>query len=310
MIGDDPAKVPGFYRRILSGLAGLGAQTEILARRPDDIALPSPEGHFDFISMGRVPRPQALYLGGTYLDGFFYVDTKGVNFESAITEKEFRPAWVPADRARIFFDQLRHKFVTTRKSRQPQPEERQDFGTGHLAIFLQDWSDPLQRAQLIDSETMVRLVVEGSGGRPVVVKPHPRFQGRETRAILHYLRRHQRDVRVTDANVHDILQGAAASVSISSSVALEGMLHRVPAILFGRSDLHHCASTVARPEDWPAALDRALTTDWPYERYLLWFLRWQNVDASRPFLPKVLERMAEQGADFAALGITPPHPAA
>jgi hypothetical protein len=91
-----------------------------------------------------------------------------------------------------------------------------------------------------------------------------------------------------------------------SSLALEGMLHRVPAILFGRSDLHHCAVTVQRPEDWPQALQRALATDWPHDRYLLWFLRWQNVEAARPFLPKVLARMAGQGADFAALGITLP----
>ena len=84
------------------------------------------------------------------------------------------------------------------------------------------------------------------------------------------------------------------------------MLHRVPAILFGRMDLHHCATTVRAPAEWPAALDNALTTDWPFEKYLLWFLRWQNIDASRPFMPRILERMQAQGADFAALGITLP----
>ncbi len=84
------------------------------------------------------------------------------------------------------------------------------------------------------------------------------------------------------------------------------MLHRVPAILFGRSDLRHCAETVQRPEDWPRALQRALTTDWPYDAFLLWFLRRQNIDASRPFLGQILDRMAAQGADFAALGITRP----
>ena len=309
MISDDPAKVPGFFRRLLAGLADLGAQTEILPRNYDAIAEPSPEGHFDFIHMGRVPRPLALNLGVAYLGGFFYVDPKGVNFESAVTAKTFNPGRVPADPALAFFDQLHRQWVSARKSRQPQPAEQRDFGTGHLAIFLQDWSDPVERAQLIDSEAMVRLVVEGAAGRPVVVKPHPRYKGRETRAILKYLRG-RNGVTVTDANVHDILRGAAATVSISSSLALEGMLHRVPALLFGRSDLHHCATTVARPEDWPAALDRTLTTDWPYERFLLWFLRWQNIDASRLFLPKVLERMAAQGADFPVLGITPPPPVA
>jgi hypothetical protein len=303
MIGDDPARVPYFFRRLMAGLEGLGARTETLPRNHDALVQPAPEGHFDFVHMGRVPRPMALNLGIAYLGGYFYVDPKGVNFESSVADKVFVPDRVPLDRAQAFFAELRKTWVEGRKSRQPQPEGRQAFGQGHLAVFLQDWSDPVERAQLVDSETMVRTVVQGAGGRRVVVKPHPRYKGRETRAILKYLRDCGADVRITDANVHDILHGAAATVSISSSLALEGMLHRVPAILFGRMDLHHCATTVARPADWPAALTAALGTDWPYERYLLWFLRWQNVDASRPFLPRVLERMQAQGADLAALGI-------
>jgi hypothetical protein len=306
MIGDDPAKVPFFFRRLLAGLEGLGAQTEILARKVDALEEPDPAGHFDFVHNGRVPRRHALNLGVAYLSGYFYVDPKGVNFESTIADQVFVPSRVPVERATAFFADLRKTWVEGRRSRHPQPEGRQDFGQGHLAIFLQDWSDPVERAQWMDSETMVRTVVEGAGGRRVVVKPHPRYKGRETRAILKYLRGCGADVEVTDGNVHDILQGSAATVSISSSLALEGMLHRVPAILFGRMDLHHCATTVTRPEDWPAALEAALGTDWPFERYLLWFLRWQNVDASRPFLPRVLERMQAQGADLAALGITPP----
>lgn len=308
MVGDDPEKVPAFFRRLLAGLEGLGARTQILARDYEALLDPAPEGHFDFIHMGRQPRMQALSLGVAYLPGFFYVDPQGVNFESSITARGFYPRKVPEEAAASFFATLRQRHVETRRSRHPQPEAAQDFGQGHLAIFLQDWSDPVERAQYMDSEAMVRCVVEGAGGRPVVVKPHPRYQGRETRAILRYLRGRP-GVTVTTGNVHDILKGAAACISISSSLALEGMLHRVPAVLFGRSDLHHCATTVTRPEDWPAALESALATAWPFERYLLWFLRWQNVEASRPFLPKVLDRMAAQGADFAALGITlPPAP--
>ncbi len=308
MLQDGPARMPGFYRELMAGLAGLGAETELLRRLPDDQASASDDGSFDFVHAGRIERPRLLNLGVAYLSGHYYVDAKGVNFESAITDKVFRPAMVPPDKARAFFDQLQAKLVVPRKSRLNQARDSHDFGTGHLAIFLQDWSKPVERAQLIDSHTMVRLAVEHGGGRPVVIKPHPRYSGRETKKIKQFVR-HLPHVRMTDANVHDILRGAAATLSISSSLALEGMLHRVPAILFGRSDLHHCATTLTRPDDWPAALERALTTDWPYERFLLWFLRWQNLDTSRPFLPRVLERMAAQGADFAALGITVPQQA-
>jgi hypothetical protein len=305
MVGN-AQELPWFYRNLLAQLAALGAVTEVLHREPEALASPAPEGHFDFIHLGREPRPLALNLGTAYLGGFFYVDPKGVYGESSVSDKDFNPAWVPADNAEAFLADLRRRLVLPRKSRARQPEEVQDFGSGHLALFLQDWSDPVERVQHMTCEEMTRAVIEGAGGRRVVVKPHPRNKGRETRAVLRYLRGCGGDVTVTDANVHDILHGAAASISISSSLALEGMLHRVPAILFGRSDLHHCATTVATPDQFSTALATALATNWPYARFLLWFLRWQNIDASRPFLTKVLDRMASQGADFTALGITRP----
>jgi hypothetical protein len=111
---------------------------------------------------------------------------------------------------------------------------------------------------------------------------------------------------VTTANILDILAGSSVSVSISSSVALEGMLQGVPAILFGRSDLHHCAETVRCPADWGPALMRALSQPWPFEAFLWWFLRRQNLDVMRPLLPRLLRRMADQGADLPALNLPLP----
>jgi hypothetical protein len=181
----------------------------------------------------------------------------------------------------------------------------EQFGQGHIAVFLQGWSSPVERARYMTATEMVKTVVKGAAGRPVVVKPHPRNACYETEMIRQWLLRHHPKVRVSNANIHDILAGACATVSISSSVALEGMLHRVPAILFGRSDLHHCAETVTEPSEWPAALARALARDWPYDAFLLWFLRRQNIDVSRPWAERLLDRMAAQGADFAALGIVP-----
>lgn len=300
-----PVGAPQFYPRLLAALEGLGAVTEVVKRPPDFLDHPVGPGDFDLVHMGRQPRPQSLNIAPTYLPGFYYLDPKGVNGDSAITDRRFFPMKVPEAPALRFLADLRRQNVDPRRSKLTQPRTEQEFGQGHLAIFLQDWSEPVEQAQYVDGETMVRTVVEGAQGRPVVVKPHPRHKGRDTRAILRYLRGRP-EVTVTNANVHDILKGAAACISISSSLALEGMLHGVPAVLFGRSDLHHCATTVRRPEDWPAALDQALGRTWPFARYLLWFLRWQNIDAGRPFLPKVLERMAGQGADFAALGITLP----
>lgn len=303
MLPDGAEGVPTFYRRLLDELAVQGARTVVMARDLDRLRL-GPEGaHFDFVHNGNIARPQALNLGPAYLGRFHYVDPQGIFFESSVASMTFRPRAMPQDKAAAFAALLRAQWITPRKSRHDQPEAVERFGRGHIAIFLQDWSDPVARARYMDGMQMVQTVLSHTEGRQVVVKPHPRNFGSETAEICAHLAAHHPDVRVTTANVHDILEGAAVTVSIGSSVALEGFLHGVPTILFGRSDLHHCAVTVRQAADWPAALRTALGTNWPFEAFLFWFLRRQNIWAARPFLPRVLERMAAQGADFAALGL-------
>ncbi|KAG1713838.1 hypothetical protein GQR58_002315 [Nymphon striatum] len=75
-------------------------------------------------------------------------------------------------------------------------------------------------------------------------------------------------IRLTDANVHDILPASIATVSINSTVALEGYMHGVPAILFGKSDFHHIAQTVAEPPNFAQDLYSAMEQDIDFDRYL------------------------------------------
>ena len=303
MLPDGGEPLPTFYVNLLQGLESLGARTEVVHRDHTSLTAGPSGADFDFVHQGHLHRRQALNLGPAYLARFYYVDPKGIFFQSSISDLKFRPQSIPLHRAAEFCATLRRLFVQDRKSRHDQPVEVEHFGTGHIAVFLQNDSDPVLRARHMTTEDMVRTIIHGAEGRPVVIKPHPRNMGPATVDVLDWLISTHPEVRITTANVHDILAGAAVSVSICSSVALEGMLHGVPTILFGRSDLHHCAMTVRKPEEWPAALRAATTRDWPLEAFLLWFLRRQNVWATRPFLPRVLERMAAQEADFTALGI-------
>lgn len=307
MLDDDGARLPQFYRRLTGELAGAGARIRLVHRNAEALWA-GPEGaHFDLVhalAMGPARR-QALVLGPAYLDRYFYLDPWGIFFESSTARARFNPATIPPDRAEVFLADLRKAYVTPRASRHQQPAARQGFGRGHLAVFLQDVSSPVVHARHMDAEQMIDCLLAHRDGRELVIKPHPRNRGPETEAILARVQGVP-GVTVTDANLHDILHGAAASVSISSSVGLEGMMQGVPAVFFGATDLHHCAETVRRAQDWPGALHRALTTPRPYGAFLLWFLRRRNIDARRPVLPRVLERMAAAGGDLAALGLAPP----
>lgn len=295
--------LPTFYTKLMAQIRAAGGDMRLVPR--DWEALQQPQGgDFDLVHNGTLRRPQALNLGAAYLPDFFYCDPMGLYFESHIADLTFDPASVHAGTSAAFFDRLRADYVRPRRSRYRQPDEKTDLGTGHIAVFLQDYSAPLMRVRHMDAQTMVRAVLADTGGRRVVIKPHPRNIGEETLELLHELRAMSRnDVVITSANLHDILQGAALSVSISSSASLEGMLHGVPAVLFGRSDFHACAQTVARAQDWPAARDAALAKDWPFPAFLHWFLRRHCIDTKSAFLPKVLKRMQAQGADLAMLGL-------
>lgn len=304
---DDPARRPAFYTRLVRGLQELGARVEWQHRDASRLRSGPEGGHVDLVHATAIGRPQALTLGVAYLDRFQYLDPDGIFFESSTTRARFRPEAMAPDLALRFLTDLRALYVTPRQSRHKQPEAVAQFAGGHIAVFLQDLSDPVLRARHMTAEQMLAAVLSHRDGRDVVIKPHPRNLGPETEALLAGLR-DLPGVTVTGANLHDILAGAAISVSLSSSVGLEGMLHGVPAVFFGASDLHHNAVTVRAPEDWPQALARALATDWPHAQFLLWFLRRRNIDARRPFMARVLERIAASGGDLAALGLpeTPP----
>ncbi len=304
---DDPARRPAFYMRLARGLQALGARVEWHHRDADRLRRGAEGGHVDLVHATAIGRAQALTLGVAYLDRFQYIDPEGIFFESSTARARFRPEAIPQDQAQRFLADLQAAYVVPRRSRHVQPEAVTPFFGGHIALFLQDLSDPVLRARHMTAEQMVAAVLAHREGRAVVIKPHPRNLGAETLALLEGLR-DLPGVTVSHANLHDILAGAAVSVSLSSSVGLEGMLHGVPAVFFGASDLHHNAVTVRAAEEWPQALAQALAKDWPHAAFLLWFLRRRNIDARRPFMARVLERIAAAGGDLATLGLpaTPP----
>jgi len=293
----EAARLPRFYQVLAAGLRTRGAQVDVV-RRDKDAVLAGSDVHF--VHNGAALGPGVLNCAIAYLNPYFYVDPKGIYFESSLAGAEFDG--VAAPEAQATFDALVAQYVTPRTSRYKQPVAVERFPDGAIAVFLQDWSEPVERARHMDAQAMVETVIRGAAGRPVIVKPHPRNRGVETVLLLNRLARRHPEVIVTEANLHDILAAAAVCVSISSSVALEAMLHRKPVVLFGRSDLHHCAETVTKAEDWPAALNRALSVDWPFAAFVDWFAR-QNLRTGPAMIGPVLERMRRAGGDMAALGV-------
>ncbi len=308
MAATDGSELPPFYQHLRDGFTALGARVAVVHRDMDALQTGPTGPDFNFVHNGRIARAGLLNIGLAYMYPFWYVDPKGVFADSSLTDLAFDPAQTPQKPAARMFARLQARLKDTRISRYAQPEEVAQFPTGAIAVFLQDWSDPVERARHMTARDMLETVIANAGGRSVIVKPHPRVSGLETFEILDWLARDHPQIIVTQANVHDILAAAVVSVSISSAVSVEGMVHRVPAIVFGRTDFHHCAETVQTPAAFPAALDRALTRDWPFEAFLFWFFRENCISSGGDkMMPNILVRMQGQGADFNALGIKATH---
>lgn len=55
----------------------------------------------------------------------------------------------------------------------------------------------------------------------------------------------------------------------------------VPVMAFGQTDYRHWAVTIDAREDVGAGFDRAIDTDWPFERFLYRFFCGQCLDDRR-----------------------------
>lgn len=299
MAAPDGSGLPGYLGRLFTTFSEAGGRVTV--RRRDPVALASMGDTEDvhLVWQGRIRHPRVLNTAVAYLFPFWYLDPQGVYGASSLVTASFDPATIDAQAAQAFFARQCNRLVLRRESRIAQKREPTALPANAIAIFLQGWSEPTERLRHMTEAEMVAAVLADTGGRPVIVKPHPNTADPETFELIASLEGLP-GVTVTDANVHDMLPVADLSVSLCSSVALEGMLHRVPAVLFGRSDLHHCAETVRAPGDWVAARDRALARNWPFETFVHWFLAGNTINAGAPDLwARTLGRIE------AATGIAP-----
>ncbi len=296
------------HLRIFARLADLlrprGAVIEVRDRRllPFDggDAGAYADGNLHIIENGRVRGPGVLNTTMAYLPPYWHLDAAGVLAESSIGARAYDRRSVPVKPAMALLADLRTRWVTPRRSRHTQEAAIANLPRGCIAVFMQGTLPQDRGLAHCAPEVMLRAVQAGAGARPVLAKPHPL-------AIAHDLAVIARVPGVTacSANLHDLLAACAVTVSFNSAVALEGFLHRKPAILFGPSDFHHFAETVVDPATFPAALSAALARPPEgFAQYLSWYFgrNCLNVEGPR-FADKALAIMAEAGFPAERLGI-------
>lgn len=262
-----------------------------------------PDGDLHIVNNGAAVGPGYLNVATAYLADYWHLDPQGVQGNSSIGGKVFDPASIDADAASAHLDALRVRFVVPRRSRYRQATKRADLPPGGIAVFLQGPA-PYKRGQAhLAPEAMLRAVCEGAGGRAVWVKPHP-LMPEEGVALIACLQAQGLPLTQVDANVHDLLRVACATVSVNSAAAIEGLMHGTPAILFGRSDFHFVAETVTQAQNFAPALRRALARPRDYAAFLYWYFHDQCLWLGDPGLAdRIWKIFAESGFAPARLGL-------
>ena len=303
--GEPPSPI---YRRLAAAFEARGGFVEMVPLDRLTLAAEvAADAHFHIVNHGDLRHPRVLNAGLAYVDPFWHLDPQGFRATASIGAMPFHPDQIDGSAAQAFFARLRKRLLGNRISRYAQPREKNDFPAGCIAVFLQSEAHRgLRETCYLSHEVMLAALLARPDPRPIVIKPHPLEPDGKGRATAEALAARDGRVIVTDANLHDILDRAAVTVTINSAVGLESMLHRVPVVLCGQADFHHCAVTARAPDRLDAAIAAAQATAWPFARYLYWYFGLNCLNAGKPdLLEDVLARIAATGFDPAGFGLMP-----
>lgn len=296
----------GFFARLADLCEGHGWQVHVINRAAEltKCQTAAPDGKLHIVEDGQVTGEGWLNAALAYLLGFWHLDPQGVLAESIAKSATYDPSSVDQDEAQAFFKGLRQRFVQTRLSRYNPPRTRDSsLPQGSIAVFLQG-DLPFRSGQCdLRMHEIILATCKGAGGRPVIVKPHPLSpkgcayavaQAADEGAVFNLF----------DGNIHDLLSTCAVTVSANSAAAMEGFLHRKPAILFGRSDFETLVTRVHQPAEFPQALHHALTTERRYAKMVHWYFTRHTLEvAAHDFETRVLDAFAKVGFGRDRLGL-------
>lgn len=296
-----------FFKRLWDEFSARGARLRLADNPLCFTGTPPEDGNLHFIQNGLIQGEGVLNVTIAMIEPYWQVDPKGILADSSIRDAVFNPRKIGWKPSKALMRELKRDKLVARRSRYVHGGDRVQLPEDAVVLFYQGDGVLTQRAQTCSTEDMLRAMVEGAGGRPVVVKPHPLIGLRGMEDTLEKLRGEGMPIDVIDGNVHDMLDQVAVTVSVNSACSFEGFLHRKPAILFGKSDFHHFAINLEDPFDFSAGLERALSFDGPYVKYIWWYLEQQNISGYAPdFFDRVMARAALVGFDADRLGLGAP----
>lgn len=274
---------------------GWGVEVLPYSRAAAETALANSNHLHVFLEDRPIYAPNALHSVPAYLRGYWYVDELGTRNNSSNRLRRFDSRAVAEAFAERFHARISTQFIDANFSKFEQlPRQSGTIITGSLVFFAQDFLIPRWHKHYLTVPQMIDAAVRCKGQRALYIKAHPN-QSISELAELSGFHDPENGVFLSDSSIHDLLAACDCALTLTSAVGFEAFLHRKPVVLGGQTDFGQNAITLTDPTKLADAIAAATARDWPYAKFVTWFLK-QNCFEDHPrALPDLLALIHAKG---------------
>jgi hypothetical protein len=201
-------------------------------------------------------RRRGLHLKKTERHGCFSFDRQGYSGWSEFSRQDLNEILsnsASMDEARKFFEEDRRAINERNISKHAQPERRpiSEVSKPWIFVALQTLDYATQQLAHIPMLQMLDEISAHAAkcGVPVIVKRHPACESEEVTEALR-LGAKSKSFVVSNASIHDLIEGSVAVCTVNSNVGAEALLYLKPVYLFGRSEYQAACFQITGPGEF------------------------------------------------------------
>lgn len=180
-----------------------------------------------------------------YLPDHFYIDRSGFSGWSTLANGNWTPLYSD-EKANERFNVISDHYINNNISKYKQNDSTQGkkLESGYVSIFTQIPTDIVSHFMPVRWDVFLKSLVEeilkANPLEKIVIKRHPRCSDkRMSRTIYDIQNRYGKNVKMTDASIHQCISQSRAVFVGNSGVGFEALLHLKPVFSFAHSDYHH-----------------------------------------------------------------------
>lgn len=212
---------------------------------------------FSYHSIGT--EPNVWRIKETPIAGWYSVDSNGFSGWSSLATFPAphlaRMQSLDPSISRAYVSHLREELQRKNVSKYSQSSEAFSVDRPYVYFPLQLIDDPVSEfCRLNPFDVLVKAAeLAQMSGYPLVVKRHPLCRSREVAEVLHELQKAFPSVILSNASIHQHLDGCRSVIVANSGVGMEALMYAKPVFSFAASEYELATTPLASLEDLEGA---------------------------------------------------------